>query len=388
MAEEKKIDLLDYLVIILKWKKFLIILAICVFVLSYFSIYFLVDEEFDSYALVLPSAESTIPGLSGIMKDINNLPFGLGGISKSADTDLYITIIYSRTSLEKMIYKFNLMDDYGLKSLDKTVIVLKNKIFADITSENAFEIAVRANSPEKAADMVNYLLEYLNETVINLNVSKSKDNREFIEQRYKEILTNLRIAEDSLQFYQETSGMFEATEQLKLIIGAYTELETGVIEKQLEFSYLQKILPEDSPKLEQFRKKFLSYKNELENLKKYGKDNSIFLAYKSLPLKTKNFLRHYRDVEVFNKLLEFVVPLFEHAKFEEQKNIPILQVVDYGRVPEKKSYPQRILFASIATFIAIIFTLIYLLLSQIFNYSDDQRITMIKKNLSFRKEKQ
>ncbi len=132
---------------------------------------------------------------------------------------------------------------------------------------------------------------------------------------------------------------------------------------------------------------FLSYKTELESLKKYGKDNSIFLAYKSLPQKAKNFLRHYRDVEVFNKLLEFVIPLFEHAKFEEQKNIPILQVVDYGRVPEKKSYPQRILFASIATFIAIIFTLIYLLLSQIFKSSDDQRIIMIKKNLSFRKEK-
>ncbi|MCZ7614320.1 MAG: hypothetical protein M5T52_12495 [Ignavibacteriaceae bacterium] len=50
----------------------------------------------------------------------------------------------------------------------------------------------------------------------------------------------------------------------------------------------------------------------------------------------KKFLRLYRDIEIYTAILEFIVPIYEQAKLEEQKNIPVLQVIDYGVVPEKK----------------------------------------------------
>ena len=387
MAQDRSIDILDYLIIIVKRKKFLISLTFITFILSYLAVYFLIDEEYESTAIIVPTGESSLSELSGIVKNLKDLPLGLGGGSKSIETDLYITLIYSRSTLENMLKKFDLLNDYGLESIEKAVKTLRDNINANVNDEDAFEISVRAKSPQKAADMVNYLLDYLNNRVIELNVNKSRNNREFIGQRYNDITQKLEIAEDSLQIYQEKSGMFEVKEQLKLIMGAYSELETELIDKELEFSFLEEILPKDSPKLEQIRTQFNLYKNELESIKKKGKDKSIFLPYNSLPQKAKNYLRHYRDVEIYHTILEFIIPLFEQAKFEEQKNIPVLQIIDRGYVPEKKVYPPRLLFTALITIIIMAFTMVYILLKEAFKGPDHPKIILLKENLSFRNRK-
>jgi capsule polysaccharide export protein KpsE/RkpR len=383
--QDRSLDILDYLIIFLKKKKILIFLTIVIFILSYLTVYFFIDEEYESTAIIVPTGEISISGLSNLMKDLKNLPLGLGGDYKSGETDLYITLIYSRNTLEDLIKKFNLLDDYKLESIEEATKTLRGKIFAEENDENAFEITVRAKSRQKAADMVNYLLDYLNNKVIEFNVNKSRNNRKFIEQRYYDILHKLASAEDSLQEYQEESGMFEAKEQLKLILGAYSELETDVLNKEIEYLFLNEILPEDSPQLEQIKKQFYLYKNQLEEIKNKGKDDSFFLPYNSLPKKSKNYLRHVRDVEVYNTFLEFIIPLYEQAKFEEQKNIPILQVIDRGYIPEKKSYPPRLLYSATATIVVISFILFFLILREIVNNSQNPKIIYIRDQLKRKK---
>lgn len=70
MAENKKVDLLDYMIILVKWKRFLLFFFIISMVISYLAIYFFVNERFESTALLLPSSEqnssSILSGLSGL----------------------------------------------------------------------------------------------------------------------------------------------------------------------------------------------------------------------------------------------------------------------------------------------------------------------------------
>lgn len=381
MAEYRGFDILDYFVLLVKWKKFLLVLLFSVFVVSYLTVYFFIDEEFESTALIVPAGESSLGEISGIMKNLKDLPLGLGGKSKNAETDLYITIIYSRSSLETMLKKFNLLEDYKLKSVEKGLKALSKKIRAEVTDENAFRLTVMANSPKKAAEMTNYLVRYLNDAVIQLNVSKSRDNRQFLEERYNEIKFNLKTAEDSLQYYQEKSGMMEAEFQSKLILDAYSKLETQVMTKQMEVSVMEKMVGSDSPQLSVLHTELKEYKNQLENLKRNGRNESVFLPMGSLPEKSKKFLRHYRDVEIYSAMLEFLVPMYEQAKFEEQKNMPVLQVIDYGSVPEKKSYPPRTLFAAATTFVVFIFTILLLLISEILRHNSNPKLGLIRQEL-------
>jgi len=382
MAEYKGLDFLDLLVVITKWKKFLLVLIISTFIITYFAIYFLIDEEFESKALIIPSDDTSPSGsISGIMKNLKDLPLGLGGVSKSESTDLYLTIIYSRTNLEHIIEKYDLTKDYGLKSIEKTVKLVSKKIEAEVTDEDAFEITVRAKTGEKAADMVNYILEILNQKVIELNIAKSRDNRIFLEKRYAELKENLRIVEDSLQRFQESTGLYEAKEQLKLIAGAYTDLDTKISMKKIELEILENVYEKESPQADMLRREISLMESEFNSLKRNKNKESFLLALNSLPENMKNFLRLYRDIEIYTAILEFIVPIYEQSKLEEQKNIPVLQVIDYGVVPEKKAYPPRLLMAMIATFMILSFISLFIVFREIIQNTQNPRLIHIKRQL-------
>ncbi len=381
MADTHDSSFLDYMVLLVKWKRLFIIVAIALFTVSYLGIYFFIDEEYESTATILPTEDKQLAGVSAIMKNLSNLPIGLGANTKSADMDLYTTVINSRPVLEQIITKFDLLKDYRLESMEKAVKTLRKQIKGKVNDENAYEITVRASSARKAADIANYVLELLNKTIVELNVAKSRNNRIFLEQRYNEMTSNLRLAEDSLQYYQETTGMFEAKEQTKLIITTYSTIEAELISKQIELSIVENTLSKESPQLENLRVQVKEYAKKLDEMKKGGESNSIILGLDSLPLAAKQYIRHYRDVEIYSQILEFLVPMYEQARFDEQKNVPVLQVVEYPVPAEKKAYPPRTIFTLIITFGGLIITYFYVLVNENDNWKKDEKIKYIRENI-------
>ena len=150
MAEYKGFDILDYLVLIVKWKKFLLATFLISLVITYLSVYFLIDEKFDSTSLIIPAENSDLSGISSLMKSFSNLPISIPGLNGSeSSTDIYTTIIYSRTSIVDLIDKFDLLREYQSKNIDETIKVVRKDIHAEETEKGAYEISVRASSPKK-----------------------------------------------------------------------------------------------------------------------------------------------------------------------------------------------------------------------------------------------
>ncbi|MFC2082238.1 GumC family protein [Bacteroidota bacterium] len=385
MGEKRGFDFLDYLVILTKWKKFLIILSFAVMVVSYLSIYFFIDEQFDSRALIVAAEDEQAGMISSLMKSFSDLPVSIPGISPTSDTDLFTTIIYSRSNLEKVINKFGLFDEYGHDTMAETVEELEDKIEADETKEGAYEIIVRASSPQKSADMVNYIIENLNETVLELEVQKSKDNRIFLEERYFEIRKNLKAAEDSLVIYQDESGILHAEDQAKASIDIYSKLEAELAVKEVELAVLKRIYGKDYPQTVSTQIAYNEYKEKLEKIKA-GKDTvGLILSLNKLPERTMVYLRHFRDVEIYSKMLEFMIPLYEQSRFQEQKDIPVIQVIDKGVPAEKKDYPPRILFSLLFTFIIMSIVLFIIITREVINNSENPKVKYIMRNLYFGK---
>lgn len=58
------------------------------------------------------------------------------------------------------------------------------------------------------------------------------------------------------------------------------------------------------------------------------------------------------------KILEYVIPLLEQAKVDEQKNIPATLVLDKAVPAERKSKPQRVLIVALATFFVFVISIL------------------------------
>ena len=67
------------------------------------------------------------------------------------------------------------------------------------------------------------------------------------------------------------------------------------------------------------------------------------------------YVRLMRDYEIQNKLLEFIYPIYEQARIEEQKDMPVVLVVDTAIPPQKKSSPKRVLIVIGAFLISFFF---------------------------------
>lgn len=382
--QEKKVNLIDYFVLLVKRKKYFVIASIVTAVISYTCIYFLIDEQFDATATIIPVEESSFGGISGLLKD---LPVDIpGGGLTNTEMSMYNTIINSRTLLEKVIEKFDLINVYEIditdpEYMEKALKQIRSDITAKVTDDNAYEITVRAKTPQLASDMTNYIIELLNERIVELKISKSSQNRNFLEGRVKEVKSNLKKTEDSLLVYQNKSGMFEVEEQVKGILEAYSKLETELITKQIQQSILQKVMPSDSPQLRNIEIEVEQFEKKLSEIKKEGQPNSILLSMNALPDKAINYLRLLREVEINNAILEFVMPLYEQAKFEEQKDTPILQIVDYAVPPVKKSYPPRTVFTLLITLGVLMLSFVLFLFKENDELRESDKIKFVKENL-------
>ena len=130
-----------------------------------------------------------------------------------------------------------------------------------------------------------------------------------------------------------------------------------------------------SPQFEALSIQVAEYESKLNEIKKKGMPESPLIPYSNIPEAAINYYRILRDIEINNEILKFVLPLYEQARFEEQKDIPVLQVVDYAVPPPKKAYPPR----TILTLSIMIFSII--LVKENENWKNEPKYLYIKQNM-------
>ncbi len=67
-----------------------------------------------------------------------------------------------------------------------------------------------------------------------------------------------------------------------------------------------------------------------------------------VPELTLIYVRAAREVKYHEALYELLLRQYESAKLDESRSAPLMQVVDYARVPDTKSGPRRMLLTALA----------------------------------------
>lgn len=385
MSDNKNFDLLNLLVILVKWKRLLLISFVITLVLSYLAIYFFVDERFEATALLLPSQDEENAG--SLLSSLKGLPLDIGGLNTSTDVDLYKSIIYSRSVLNHVIDKFNLVQVYEMDTskvdyYEETLKKIRSNINADLNDDGlTYTVSVTANDPQLAANMTNYIIQKLNEKIIELKTRKSMENRIFLEARVNDVKDSLKFAEDQLKNFQEKTGMFEAENQTKAVLEQFAQFQANLAVKQTQYSVSKEIYGENSPQTINAKIVAQEFENKLRKMEK-GNDNvNSLLTLNKLPQNAINYFRLFRDVEIYTNILEFELPLYEQAKFQEQKNVPILQVIDSAIPPAKRSFPKRTILALLFTIVLMLVVFIFLLIKENKSLVQSDKFIYIRRNL-------
>jgi uncharacterized protein involved in exopolysaccharide biosynthesis len=72
----------------------------------------------------------------------------------------------------------------------------------------------------------------------------------------------------------------------------------------------------------------------------------------------------YRRVKVQETVFELLTQQYEMARIEEAKDLPVISVIDAPGIPEKKSFPPRVIFTLVFTFFVFAASSVLLLLRE------------------------
>ncbi|MFZ4590459.1 MAG: Wzz/FepE/Etk N-terminal domain-containing protein [Ignavibacteria bacterium] len=341
--------------ILLRYKKFISIATLIIVLAVSFVVFFVLDPIFYSSATV--KASSKMSGIGNIlgssMPDIGGLDELSGGGSASKELALYSQIIYSRRCLEEVIIKFNLMEEYNQKYMERTLKLVKEQVVevGKDTKSGTLEIGVYDNSPQRAKEMADFLVEQLNKINTELNVLNAKNNREFLENRYNLIKKDLTQAEDSLKNFQEIYGLAPDV-TAKAIVQSQVQLEVELSTEEIKMELLRKMLSPEQSEVKMQEQKIASLKKQITDIKNSDSDDRL-LRLKGAPNKITSYLRLLRNVEIQNKLLIYILPMYEQSKVEEKKETPTVLILDKPYLPELKKKPKRMTIIGLSLFLSL-----------------------------------
>ncbi len=339
-GEVSDVRILDILAA-LAGRRNILLTAVTVGLVAGIVLAFVIPRQYLSVARVLPPKNSDLlSGLGVVSSLVKSLPLGVGKFGAGSESYDYIALVRSRTVLESVIRKYDLIRVYDIadSSMEKTIKELKGNLDIDWTDDNVLEIQVWDEDAERAAGIANELVDLLNRRSYELQTQQARNAREFIEKRLGENRADLRAAEDSLRVYQDRQQMIVPMDPGSANFSAMAELYVEKVKKEIELEILRNTAGEENPLFLQAK---LEHAALLKNIEK-------------LPTMGIASLRLYRELIIQQKIMEMIVPLYEQAKVDEHKDVPVAYVLDPAVPGERPDRPKRALVAGIVFLLALI----------------------------------
>jgi capsule polysaccharide export protein KpsE/RkpR len=345
--------------ILWKYRKLILIANTTVFIISII-ISLLLPKWYRGSITFIVNDDATNPMMSSIA---NALPFNfMGNINEKVE--LYKNLITSRRILDSIDSLYNLQNLYDIDNRQKFYIVLKSDIEIRVNDDNTITLNFYyKEDAEQAAIIANRIFKELSDLSLELNSEKNNDLRIHLTNSYDLTIKRLREAEGKLTHFQVTNQIYDIETQIKLIINTLTELEINKIQTEIQMLFLKENLAQNNQEVQALQNKISIIQEKINEFKYSSSPNDLSLS--QFPEKSVEYMNLFRDVKVYNKVLEFLIPQLENARIEEIKTASDIQLIDAAIAEDYKAKPKRI--AVIFT-ICFIFFIIMILSILIHNY--------------------
>ena len=356
--EEDDVNLLDYWRVIRKQRRMLIRLF-CSAVLLAMVVSLLMPKVYESTASILPQIDSKegLGGLGSLLALSGS--GGAGGAGALAQglgitlpgmpatpTDIFVAMLKSRIMADAVIKQFDLMKLYNDKTMQDARKDLESDTTIKVSKEKVIKVTVEAKNPQLASDIANFYVANLDRLNRTLNVTKSGQNRVFIEKRLVDTKTNLVKAEEALREFQTKNKAVHLEAQGRAAIEAAAMIQAQISATEVQLQVMEGYLTVDNPEVVRMRSGLGELKKQLALLE-FGKGGKGQLpgdrmhpAFITVPSLAIEYARLFREVKVQETLYTMLTSQYEQAKIAEARDTPSVQVLDQGVPAEKKSRPR------------------------------------------------
>jgi uncharacterized protein involved in exopolysaccharide biosynthesis len=357
-AESRKHALTEYRVARLRalWngRRFLLRVAGCGLAITT-TIAFLIPPRYESTVELMPPDTQSNAMLAALAGKVGGGLATLSGdmLGMKSSGALFVGILQSRTVRDDLIAKFDLRRAYSTERWDAARMELaRNTEVSEDRKSGIITIKVTDRRPQLAASLGQEYAAELNNVVNQLSTSSAHRERTFLEERLKAVQLDLEVAEKELSQFASKNSAIDIKEQGRAMVDAAAALQGQLIASQSELEGLRQIYADSNIRVRSVHARIAELRNQLRKIGGRSANGEVILetrgeslypSIRELPLLGVTYADLYRRSKVQEAVYETLTQEYELAKVEEAKEIPSVKILDPANVPERKSFPPRLL---------------------------------------------
>jgi uncharacterized protein involved in exopolysaccharide biosynthesis len=321
-------------------------------------------DSLGSGAMLAALADKAKPGLAAMAGNL------LGMKNTGA---LFVNLLSSRTVQDHLVDKFHLQSVYGTRYKQDARKILATRTTIDEEHKSGvITIIVTDGSRQRARDIAQGYVEELDRLVSQVSTSSARRERMFIEQRLDSVKNDLEDAEKQFSAFASKNTALDIKEQTKAMVESAAVLQGQIIAAQSELQGLEQIYTDNNVRVRSLRAQLAELKLQAQKIG--GADSSLgvdpsksddlYPSIRQLPLLGVQWADLYRRMKIQETVYELLTQQYELTRIQEAKEIPTVNVIDPANVPEKKSWPPRLLIAALGTVLALAGTIALVFISE------------------------
>ena len=347
---------------------------------------FLIQARYTSITRLMPPDNQSSSSIA--MAASMAASSGAGGFGQIATdlmglrstSEVFVGILSSRTVENQIIEKFDLKRVYGVSYMATARLNLEKGVNISVDRKTQIiTISVTDHDPERAAAIARSYVEELNRLVSELSTSSARRERIFLEGRLAQVNQDLQAAEKEFSQFESKNNTIDIKEQGKTIVSEAATLQGQLMLARSELEGLRQIYADSNVRVRAVKARLAELQSQLEKFG--GKDQASPLGPKTdvaapypsirkLPLLGVTYADLYRRTKVQEGVYQALTQEYELAKVQEAREIPSVKVLDPPDVPERKSFPPRLLIGTSCMCLACLGGIVLLIGSKTWNEQD------------------
>jgi uncharacterized protein involved in exopolysaccharide biosynthesis len=362
---------------------------------------FLIPKSYTSTTQLMPPDQQSTSGMAMMAAMAAKAGAGLTGMAgdllglKSSGA-LFVGVLRSQTSQDRLIEQFDLRKVYGKRLVvDARVKLDENTSISEDRKSGIITISVTDHDPQRATALANAYVDQLNTLVSELSTSSAHRERVFLGERLKVAKLDLDDAVNQLAQFSSKNNTLDIQQEGKAMLDAAGTIAGELIAAQSQLEGLRQIYTDSNSRVRALNGRVAELRRQLQKLSgtQGGNEENIsqasastnnqtgnppasqtvdpstakaggglpFPTIKSLPLLGAKYGDYYRRAKIQETVFELLTQQYELAKVQEAKETPSVKILDPARIPEKKSFPPRLVIMSLGTFLMFALSVVWVL---------------------------
>lgn len=348
-----------------RWRWFVVVVTTLV-ALASVGLSLLLPNWYAASARVLPpEASGANPLTAALMRNAGSAASALLG-GASGDYARYLAILSSRRVLESAVERFDLERVYEVQNKksprDEALRRLTNNVSFPVDEDYEFlSVVVLDQDPRRASQIANFLVSRLNEVNTDLTSQSASSYRRFVQKRYDEAEQALDSVLTAGQDFQRRYGILDLDVQTEAYFSQMAELRGRAEAAEIQAEALRTQYGSENDEVRMLDQVAASTQVRIAELMNGGE--AMFpVARSELSTVSRQYIDLQREAAVQGQILEVVQPMLEQARFEEEKQVEAVQVIDAAVPPARKAKPRRSILVITATLSGFLFACLFAVL--------------------------